>query len=139
MKKVFADSDYWVAILNSRDQLHNKAMAVSSHLGEVLLVTTEMVLTEVLNFYSHRGSVLRQLAAKMVIQLRVNPHIIIVPQTSMAFQSAVRLYESRLDKQWSLTDCSSILTMEEQGIKEVLSSDHHFHQAGFTPLLVGVA
>lgn len=135
----FADSDYWVALLNSRDQLHGKAIKVSAYLGEILLVTTEVVLTEVLNFYSHRGSVLRQLAAKMVSRLRADPRITIIPQSSTTFQLAVRLYESRSDKEWSLTDCSSILTMEEQGINDVLSSDRHFHQAGFNPLLAGAA
>ena len=135
MKKAFADSDYWVALLNPSDQLHRRAIKVSIDFGEILIVTTEMVLTEVLNFYSRRGETLRQLAVKMVLQLRINPHVIIVPQTSVGFQLAVRLYESRADKEWSLTDCSSILTMEEQRIKEVLSSDHHFHQAGLTPLL----
>jgi predicted nucleic acid-binding protein len=43
-------------------------------------------------------------------------------------------YERRPDKSYSLTDCISMVVMEEEGINEVLSNDHHFEQEGFTIL-----
>lgn len=46
------------------------------------------------------------------------------------------LFEKRLDKAWSLTDCISIIVMQERGIKDVLTSDRHFVQAGFNALLL---
>jgi predicted nucleic acid-binding protein len=45
------------------------------------------------------------------------------------------LYASRFDKAWSLTDCISFVVMEQQGIREALTGDHHFEQAGFVALL----
>lgn len=39
------------------------------------------------------------------------------------------------DKQWSLTDCLSFVVMQEQGLTEALTGDHHFEQVGFVALL----
>ena len=47
----------------------------------------------------------------------------------------MELYESRLDKGYSLTDCVSMQVMRERGISEVLTNDQHFAQEGFTILL----
>lgn len=38
-----------------------------------------------------------------------------------------------LDKQWSFTDCTSMVFMEENGIQKVACFDDHFKQAGFYP------
>ena len=53
MKRVFADTSYWIALLNPRDELHHKAVAASQEFSE--LATTEMVLVEFLNAFSDRG------------------------------------------------------------------------------------
>ena len=47
MRRVFADAQYWVAILNDQDQSHSAAQAVSLTLRGVNIVTTEEVITEV--------------------------------------------------------------------------------------------
>jgi predicted nucleic acid-binding protein len=44
-------------------------------------------------------------------------------------------YQTRPDKSWSLTDCSSFLIMESEGIEAALTYDRHFEQAGFQALL----
>jgi predicted nucleic acid-binding protein len=51
------------------------------------------------------------------------------------FERGVDLYNDRPDKEWSLTDCISILVMEENGITEALTGDHYLEQAGFIALL----
>ena len=48
MERVFADSGYWIALVNPRDNLHQKAHAVLRDLRPAQIVTTEMVLTEFL-------------------------------------------------------------------------------------------
>jgi uncharacterized protein len=45
------------------------------------------------------------------------------------------LYNSRLDKGYSLTDCVSMNIMREQNITQILTNDVHFEQEGFSVLL----
>jgi predicted nucleic acid-binding protein len=51
-------------------------------------------------------------------------------------ERAVRLFESRPDKDWSLTDCLSFMVMAERQLHKALTSDRHFVQAGFEALLL---
>jgi predicted nucleic acid-binding protein len=86
MERVFADTGYWIALLNPRDDLHQKASTSSREHGLNQVVTSEMVLVEFLNSFSDYGPRLRQAAAKAVASLRNLPHILIVPQTSQLFE-----------------------------------------------------
>jgi predicted nucleic acid-binding protein len=135
MKKVFADTDYWVAILNPQEQLHPKAKSISAGLASNRFVTSEMVLTELLAFYCVKGERLREAAVSLIERMRQNPNMTIVPQTSAQFQEALAVYRQYRDKEWSLTDCASIQIMREQSITDALSHDQHFEQAGFRALL----
>jgi len=135
VKKVFADTGYWIAVVNPHDDLHNKALQVSSSLGPHLIVTTEMVLSEVAAYFSDKGSRLRQGVVDLIRSIRANPNSRVVPQTSLQFQDALALYEKSSDKEWSLTDCGSFLIMRELKITEALAHDKHFEQAGFATLL----
>ena len=135
MKQVFADTSYWIAMLNPRDQLHEKAVAVSEEISVARVVTSEMVLTELLNAFSESGAQLRRLVAKKANALGGNRNVLVVPQTPEQFSNAVRRYEQAADKSWSLTDCASFQIMEDKGITMVLTYDRHFTQTGFEALL----
>jgi uncharacterized protein len=135
MARVFADTGYWIALLNPRDDLHHKATAVARDHGLGQIVTSEMVLTEFLNSFSDYGPRLRQAAARAVASLRDTSQIVIVPQTTLLFERALKRYQDMSDKSWSLTDCSSFLIMEEERLASALPHDRHFAQAGFQTLL----
>ncbi len=135
MRQVFADTGYWIAMLNPRDQLHEKAVAVSESLSLAKIVTSEMVLSELLNGFSDGGPNVRRAVAKAVGALGRNRNVVIVPQTPEQFASAVVRYEQAADKSWSLTDCASFQIMEEKRITMALTHDVHFTQAGFEALL----
>ena len=133
MKTVFADTGYWAASINPQDQLHSKALEVSRGLGKFRILTTEMVLDELLAALSKVP--LRPRAVKGVEAIRSNPNVEVVPQTSLQFLSAFEHYRATPDKEWSLTDCASFVLMRERGVTEALAHDHHFEQAGFVALL----
>ena len=135
MPEVFADTGYWIALFNARDGLHERARAITRELGAYQIVTTEMVLVEFLNYAGGAGSEARRLAGARVGEIREDDRVEVVAQTSSQFWDAVDLYAARLDQRWSLADCASFLLMEERGIREALSFDHHFEQAGFIALL----
>lgn len=46
MRRLFADTVYWVALLHQKDSLHDLAKEVSRQHESDMLVTTEMILTE---------------------------------------------------------------------------------------------
>jgi predicted nucleic acid-binding protein len=50
------------------------------------------------------------------------------------YQAGFELFASRPDKGWPLTDCISFVVMTERGLREALTADHHFEQAGFRPV-----
>ncbi len=135
MKTIFADTGYWIALLDPHDTLHRKAIDRSIALAQEQICTSEMVFTEVLNHFGKRSHLLRQAAAALIQSAQRNPAIKIVPQTSDLFQQALMLYTQRPDQAWSHTDCASFCIMKQQNILEALAYDKHFEQAGFIALL----
>ncbi len=71
----------------------------------------------------------------MVLKLRNDRNVRIVPQTSEQFESALQRYRQAADKSWSLTDCASFQVMEAEEMQAALTHDQHFAQAGFEALL----
>lgn len=135
MRIIFADTSYWIALINPRDKAHALAKRLTEQLGNCRIVTSEMVLVELLNHIAEYGREKRREVGEMVKGLNRNPNVEIVQQTSEQFWAAIDYYESRLDKGWGITDCASFQVMEARGLWEALSTDHDFEQAGFTILM----
>lgn len=132
MNAVFADSFFFIAILNPRDECHHCAAKAARELvGQ--LISTEWVLVEVADAMA--GPAFRNKFVKLVDSLRANANAVILPATSDDFEEGLSLYRSRNDKRWSLTDCLSFVVMKSRGITEALTADHHFEQAGFVASL----
>ena len=135
MIAVFADAGYWIAMINPLEILHLKAEAVSRTLGKAKLITTELVLVELLNFYAAGGAHARALAVRYVAQIRRNSSVDIISMDEPLFSRGYELYASRLDKEWGMVDCVSFVVMKERGLFDALAYDHHFQQAGYRALL----
>ena len=99
----------------------------------VALVTTEFGLLEVANALC--SSAWRAKSVKLIDGFRSVSNLRIIPADTMLLEEGWNLYRSRLDKEWSLTDCISIVAMQKESIEQVFTSDHHFEQAGFVKLL----
>jgi hypothetical protein len=59
----------------------------------------------------------------------------IVPLSEELYANAFSLFCARPDKEWGLVDCISFVVMQERGIIDALTTDEHFRQMGFRPLL----
>jgi predicted nucleic acid-binding protein len=132
MNAVFADTSFYLAVLNPRDLAHANALQVGEHLHRPVLLT-DFVLLELGNSLSGAGQ--RELFSKLVPHLRSHPNVRIVPATRELLDRGFALFSGRADKEWSLTDCTSFVVMQEEGLTEALTTDHHFEQAGFKALL----
>jgi len=132
MTPYFADTFYFLAMLNPRDEAHARVATVSATLRRPL-VTTGWVLTEVADALA--GTPARRLFRQFLHRLQSDPRATIVPFSADLFERGIELYDERPDKAWSLTDCLSFVVMQEHGLAEALTGDHHFEQAGFTAML----
>lgn len=130
----FADTCFWVALMHPGDKLHRQAVDLSK--AHTKLITTQEVLCEFLTFFCSKGETLRKTACELVKVIQSNPNVTVIKQTPESFSKGLAFYASRLDKEYSLPDCISMVTMKERGISQALTLDHHFVQEGFTILMV---
>ena len=135
MKRVFADTFYWLAVANPADQWHDAATEATDRLGFLHLVTTDEVLTEFLAGMAGMGDYHRRRAVHIVRDILADDEVTVLPQTRESFLAGLDLYEQRADKGYSLTDCISMNACRAEGIPDVLTNDHHFSQDGFTILI----
>ncbi len=132
MIPVFADTAFYLALLNADDELHPRVAAIVPGFNG-RMVTTVWVLTEVADALSR--SAFRETVVGFIDALRADPQITVVPASQQLFDRGFDLFRRRPDKEWSLTDCISFVVMEEHRIAEALTGDHHYEQAGFRILL----
>lgn len=130
---IFIDTGYILALINTADEYHEQASTIASEMRGPF-VTTEAVLTEIGNALAKLRW--RTIAVSTLEDLRSDPDIEVVSISPELFDRAVKLYSSRMDKEWGITDCISFIVMEEQGVTTALTTDDHFRQAGFQALLL---
>ena len=136
MRELYADTGFWLAISLRRDQ-HNPLARkfLSSFDAKTRIVTSELVLIEYLNHFSRSDSETRKEIITRWRKLRSDDSITIVPAGDALIDKAATLFERSSDKAWSMTDCASFVIMQDRGIVDALTNDHHFEQAGFQALL----
>ncbi|HEV2296621.1 MAG TPA: hypothetical protein VGR35_22450 [Tepidisphaeraceae bacterium] len=128
----FADTAYYLALINQADDAHEPTNAhTRDFTGRI--VTTTSVLNEIGNHLSHPSN--RRLFGQMLDRVIGDPDVRLVYVERKMFDEAVEPYRKRPDQSWSLTDCASFLVRKELGLTEALTTDNHFSQAGFRALL----
>ena len=131
MREVFADSWYWIAILNPSEE----GRASSATPQAVRIITTDEVLIEFLNYFSRPGRRrLRERALALLDRIQATGDVTVIPQSRDSFLAGLNLYRRRRDKDYSVTDCISMAAMRKRGITAVLTDDRHFAHEGFTIL-----
>jgi predicted nucleic acid-binding protein len=133
VKEIFADTFYFLALLDRRDAHHRRVLDFAT-ISRQPLVTTRWVLVEVANALG--GSPIRMAAARLLQQVEEDASLRIIAGSDDLYERGLALFATRQDKEWSLTDCISFVVMTNDGLQEALTGDRHFEQAGFKPLLV---
>ncbi len=92
MDEIFADAFYWIALANPADQWHAAAKKFDEDNPDAVLVTTEEVLTEFLNYFAGSGERRRKIVGAMCEQILVHPNITVIAQTHGSFMRGLHLY-----------------------------------------------
>ena len=126
MTTLFADTFYWIALTDTTDSAHRRALEIAAELRVWEIVTTDEVLGEFLTFFATAPEPIRRKAVVNAQHILDAPRVRVIPQSRESFLSGMSLYAARPDKGYSLTDCISMETMRREGITEALTNDRHF-------------
>ena len=121
-----------MGVLNRRDQYADRVVAFNKSF-DGRIVTTDWILTEVADAFAASG--IRGRVRDYFKHLLSVEEFECVRASDDLFDRALNLYHKHIDKDWSLTDCTSFIVMRDRGITEALTGDKHFEQAGFVALL----
>ena len=132
-KSVFLDTAYIIALIITDDQFHKISLNTSRQIvaEKINLVTSELVLVEILDTLSK----VKYRNEALITTKKLKQGITVIDTNKELLLKAYSLYEKRPDKEWGMTDCYSFVIMEKYNIKQVLTTDAHFEQAGFKILL----
>jgi len=132
---IFVDTVGWIALVHRRDDLHKQAVRLYHTLRRVRRITTDAVLVESCNSFSK--TTMRPLALALMEKIRKAEELGVLEVIHVGeelIEQGWELFRTRMDKEWSLTDCISFTVMKDRGISKAITSDHHFEQAGFQKL-----
>ena len=134
-RRAFVDTSGFYALLVNKDRMHARAGEILANAAreKELFVTSDYVVDETATLLKARGytrllprfldTVFRSQACRMEWM------------DSSRFAMTQSFFLKHADHAWSFTDCFSFVLMRELRIRDGLTKDDHFLQAGFTPLL----
>jgi predicted nucleic acid-binding protein len=105
---VFMDTAGFLALWDAADAHHQRALRLQSELARKgrRFLTTDYILDETVTLLLVRHS-----------------------------HAAAAFFARHDDKKWSFTDCMSFSLMHDLNVRDSFTTDQHFRQAGFNPLL----
>jgi predicted nucleic acid-binding protein len=132
---VFADTSFFFALSARRDAAHSSAV---SKFGALLrkqrrIVTTDYVIDEALTLTKVRTNA--SVAVALLDRIERSEAIELEYVNAARFHLAKTFFRKHSDHGYSFTDCASFVVMRELEITDALTTDHHFAEAGFRPLL----
>jgi uncharacterized protein len=130
---LFLDTGYIIALINPKDQYHTSAIALAERYDGSSLLTTSAILLEIGNALSRNY---KAESIQVLHHLLNDESTTIVQLTPESLIQSFDRYQQYPDKQWGLVDCFSFVTMEKYQVRQALTFDRHFTQAGFEVLRV---
>ena len=123
------------AAVDARDAYHPDAASLLRRLALAgrMIVTSDYVVAETLNLaVARRG---RIVADRLLQLLDTSSGLRIECIGAEHFEAARAFFRRHADHDYSFTDCTSFVLMDRLRIRDALTSDHHFVEAGFRMLL----
>ncbi len=134
-REVFIDSSGLYALADRRDPFH---VAAENRIAALLKSRADLILTD---YIVDESCTLAKARAGGEASLRL---LDIVEQSrairtiwigSERFENAKAFFRKHADHGYSFTDCTSFVVMREMKIRDALTTNDHFTEAGFRMLL----
>jgi predicted nucleic acid-binding protein len=137
VKLLFVDTGGWIACADAADPDHEVACGARDnwleHQG--LLITSDYVIDETLTLLRLRLGL--SAAEQWWDAIAASKRLIRELIHEERAERARHIFFRHRDKNFSFTDCTSFALMRELKIREALTTDKHFRQAGFQMFLSG--
>lgn len=134
-RRIFVDTSGLYAFLTKRDRMHGRAghFLRRAAKSKARFVTTDYVLDETVTLLMARGS--RHLISPFFESVFGSAACSVEWMDPDRFEQTRRFLIKHDDKGWSFTDCFSFCVMRQLRLRDALTTDERFRQAGFDPLL----
>lgn len=129
------DSAGFLALWDAGDEHHAAALRLQEELVRKRrrFFTTEYIVDETVTLLLVRHS--HAAAADFLDTVERSEALRLEWIRPERFHAAATLFRKHADKERSFTDCVSFATLHELRVRDAFTTDHHFRQAGFVPLL----
>lgn len=133
--EVFADTSALYAFVDKSDSSHQMACRIVLDLvgARRRLVVSDYVVAEAVNLANARGG--SRVARRVLDLIEQTAGIRLEWIGSARFEQAKAFFRKHADHNYSFTDCTSFVIMRELKLRQALTTDRHFAEAGFEPLL----
>jgi len=137
LSNLFADTSGWACLLVEAEPQHTQAMQCFAYARqqEHSIITTNYIIAELVALLHRPLRVPRNRLFQIIDTVKTAPYVQLIHIDEATDATAWDLCKNRPDKAWSLVDCTSFVVMQQLGLQEALTTDHHFEQAGFLRLL----
>lgn len=132
LNRIFVDTGFVVVLINQRDQYHQQAAELADRFERHPLIVTNAVLLEISNALVRNY---KKEAIEVIEQFLASDEVEVIHLTPQLFAQAFSQYRMYQDKEWGLVDCISFIVMREARVRQALTFDRHFVQAGSQVLM----
>ena len=132
MRELFIDTSAWfpLAVRSHPDHSALSSLLQARVVAGVRVVTTHLVVAESHALLLRRVGI--TVARTFARRVRQPPNVIVHSSERLESLALDEWLDRFNDQDFSLTDAVSFAVMQERGIEEALTLDHHFRVAGFT-------
>ena len=133
--EVFVDTSGFYSLLVQMEGMHRQATAFMAQAARERkrFITTDYVLDESATLLRARGH--GTLLDPLFETIEASSAVRVEWTTPQRFHETKAFCLQHADKAWSFTDCLSFVVMRALELRQALTSDIHFEQAGFQRLL----
>ena len=127
-KRIFVDSNYFVALFNPSDTLYQKAIRIAKKIDKekISLAISNFIFLEVITILSQKRG--KKVATDICQYFLSNPEIKLIHIDKSLQKDSWSIFKVIKNKDISFVDCSIIAAMKSEEINEILTFDKDFEK-----------